>query len=257
MPKDWINHLDSGLVAQSRVMSVALTADPGSFGVSIGDAARLATAKVAYAEAYIRAAEPSTRTTSAVCAKRQAKESLIAIMRELARKVNADVNVTPEQKVNIGLPSGVRAPRKRVPAPMTQPRLLVESAMEQRLVLRVLDVTETGGYRRARAADAVGADVFVFIARDDRDATEPPALVSAREGWQYAGRYSGLFQLDLPAMPPGTPVFVSARWANRRGETGPLCRPIRVHMGGGVVFGRSSIAGIPAHIGTTPAGIAA
>jgi hypothetical protein len=179
MPKDWINHLDPGLLAQS----------------------------------------------------------LVAVMRELARKVNADPAVTAAQKISIGMPSGIRAPRKRVPAPITPPRLLVESATSLRLVLRVIDMTETGDYRRARAADAVGADVFVFIDRDDRNATEPPALVSAREGWQYAGRYTGLFRLDLPAMKPGTPVFVTARWANRRGETGPLSSPIRVHMGDGIVFG--------------------
>jgi hypothetical protein len=139
------------------------------------------------------------------------------------------------------------APRKRVPAPMTQPELVIKSVMEQRLVLRVINLTEPGGYRRARmvgavaavgAVGAVGADVFVYIDRDNGGAAaEPPVQVSARGGWQYAGRYSGLFQLDLPAMPAGTPVFVVARWANRRGETGPLCRPIRVHMGGGVAFG--------------------
>jgi hypothetical protein len=43
------------------------------------------------------------------------------------------------------------APRKRVPAPMTQPELVIKSVMEQRLVLRVINLTEPGGYRRARA----------------------------------------------------------------------------------------------------------
>src|SRR5438477_402593 len=73
-------------------------------------------------------------------------------------------------------------------------------------------------HRRARPRHVSGAEVFYAVAE------HAPARF---EDWRRGGlTMSAKATVRLPLLPPGTKVWLSARWFNGRGESGPASQAV-------------------------------
>ena len=80
---------------------------------------------------------------------------------------------------------------------------------------------------RGKPAHLVGALLFTYAAPPGEVNPQPPADSDA---WCFRGVTTrSRATLKLRALPPGSQVFVCARWFNARG-TGPISLPVPTHV---------------------------
>jgi hypothetical protein len=90
----------------------------------------------------------------------------------------------------------------------------------------VLLIDEPSGRRRI-PVNVKGAAIFTYVGN------EPPANL---DQWKYEfATTRSKITIDFPtALPPGTKVWVLARWQNPRGELGPCSLPASARMAYGL-----------------------
>jgi hypothetical protein len=108
------------LLAWSADFSAAITLAPTSYGLVAGQATSYAALHTAFAAALATSTNPATRTRGTISAKNEARTSLTAEARELARVINAFPSITNQQRIDLGLHprSGSITP---IPAPTEPP----------------------------------------------------------------------------------------------------------------------------------------
>lgn len=216
--------LDSKLVPYSTNFNARIVASPGTFGL----VAAQVTAYTALHNPYIAAAaavEPrGNRSEVLIAARDAAKALLIPYARELYGIIQASRNVTDASKLLLGIT--IRAQPTTVGAPDTAPALEVGNRYANTVTAHLHETL--GGSSRARPAGVAGASLFSYVG------TTPPVNV---EGWRFEGNTSRttidvVFPDDLA---PGTTVYLTAFWFNRRGQSGPACSPVAAIIAGGGV----------------------
>jgi hypothetical protein len=97
----------------------------------------------------------------------------------------------------------------------------IRSLVGNILTVRLID--QESSRRGVRPRGVVGAQVF-FATGD-----QPPGSF---EGWHApVVTLSSKAIIHLPYLPPGTKVWVTARWFNHRGETSVTSVPVSAHVG--------------------------
>lgn len=186
--------------------------------------------------AVASALNPSTRGPSQTRAKNSAIAAVRKTARELARQIRARVDVTPEQRHNMGLAQrnpGGRHPRSKQPA--TAPRIWISVLGGDQLEVHLRDCESTG---RARPRGVFGAILCMHIG------DHPPEDIRA---WRSAGTVTRTkHPLTLPKdAKPGMIVWVTACWLSTRGEPGPYAEPAHT-------MAPLALGGIAARIGYVP-----
>src|SRR3954464_8842092 len=102
MPGNWFTTTDAGLLTFAEDMSAKITATPTAFGLVAGDATTLAGFVTSYSTNYNLAKDPATRSKITIEQKDQAKALLIADIRVLGRRIQANPSVTNAQKLSLG-----------------------------------------------------------------------------------------------------------------------------------------------------------
>jgi len=148
---------------------------------------------------------------------------------ELARYVVASINTNPlvddQQRMTLGL--SLRKKRAKRHVPESAPGVSVLSRDGTRVTYRLHNRDTSGS--RARPATSDGATIFTFVGE------QPPADLRNWTGNGNVGRpkFEVTFPVDLP---PGTAVWLCARWYNVHGA-GPVSSPMQTFIaGGGLVF---------------------
>jgi hypothetical protein len=90
----------------------------------------------------------------------------------------------------------------------------------------VLLADGSGATGRAKAAGAQGALLYAFVG--DR----APATLDDFKPAGQATRPTADVHFDY-SLPPGTSVFITARWYNARGQAGVAAAPVRTYLVGG------------------------
>src|SRR5438874_7596773 len=127
MAKDWIQRRNAEFCSQARVFSETIAADAAAYGIDPADAAALSAEYADFAAKYQAAAQPDTRTSSAVVARDDARKILARHMREMGARIRANPAVTSVMRIalTVAVPgSGERAPDG---PPKTPPRVRVLS----------------------------------------------------------------------------------------------------------------------------------
>ena len=213
MPTQWLPTKDADLLTFSADMSAKITATPAAFGLVILDATSLAALVTSYSASLALSTDPVTATKVTRIAKSTAKGQLVADIRALAKRIQANLSVTAAQKTALGLPIHNLNPSSQ-PAPVTKPVVVIQDIGAASLLVRITD--ETTPTRRARAAGAIGAQVYTFAAAAG---VTPPADT---EAWTFKGMATtASFQVDYAAADAGKTAYIVARWVNRKGEVGP------------------------------------
>jgi hypothetical protein len=231
MGKDWIDRKNSIFAAQARTFSKTLNLDPSAYGVSSADAALLAADCAAYMVLDRRAEDPATRVMGTVNARNEARDRLAAGMRTIADRIRADRSISGAARIALGMtpPRAARAAAaagRRTSAPASRPSVLVRRAVADLVTISLRDAAEPA--LRGKPAQFNGALLFTYAAPAGAVAdAQPPADPDA---WRFAGvTTSGRATIKLRPLPPGSQVWVCARWFNGRG-IGPVSLPAPSHV---------------------------
>lgn len=181
-----------------------------------------------YRVAYETAIEPSTRTRPAVAAKNTATNTLKLEVRRLVSIIDGQANVTDAQRLALGLKvRGVES--TAVPRPSTAPMIEIVSAVGNTATLRLF---ESNG-RRRKPEGVIGATVFSFVG-----ANAP----NTEADWTFEGNLSKTVEevAFAQSLPPGTKVWFTAFWYNRRAESGPPAVPVSCNLPGGSAMAQAA-----------------
>ncbi len=212
--KNFVPRRDEALALWAGNLSALVSAGAGSYELLPADAMALAALTSAFDSTLSAAKNPGTRTPVAVAAKNTARVNLVALVRSLARRIQATASVTAVQKISLGLtvPEAKRTP---IGPPVTRPVLSVAGRSGPLVTIRLAD--EQTPTRRAKPPGVDAASVYAFIGPAG---TVPPAELSA---WMYKGQ-SRRADMTLAFDPAaaGQIAHVRAVWINPRGVAGPL-----------------------------------
>ena len=203
--------------------------DPESLGLTQTAISDFGTLVETFRTAYERTVEPSTKTPVATAEKRIARTALLADARRLVSIIDGQANVTDAQRVALGL--NVRKPSKPVERPKSRPLIEVLTAVGNKASIRLLDAGDTN--RRGKPEFCIGATVFSYVG---------PAAPDQENEWVYEGNTSKTtLTVAFPqSLPPGTRVWFTAFWYNRRAESGDPAVPVCTNLPGGAAMARAA-----------------
>lgn len=218
---------DSLLVPYSANFNDRIVAAPVNFGLTAAQATRYTVVHAPYVAAYeamTEAREAGTRSQSLTAAKDTAKAELLEYGRELYAFVQANTVVSAANKELLGVRVRDVNPTP-VPPPTERPGMIVVSAFARTVMVRIFD--EASRFKRGKPVGALGANVYSFVGTTYP--TDPTT-------WQYEGQATKPdFQITFPdTVEPGSQVWITAAWYNRKGETGPPSVPVTTFVQGGL-----------------------
>jgi hypothetical protein len=202
---------DSLLANWALNFSTLITAAPGTYGLTSGDASAIAATEASWAAAYTLVTSPATKTATTVAAKNAAKVTLLATLRPYAVTVSLNAGVSSSNKVALGVNprTSVLTP---ITAPTTSPVLTAQSTSTAGTIIR---------YRDATASPSVKSKPFgvtsiqIWALASVTPITDPTAL--AYQGSQTKSP----FTIAMGSGDAGRTVYFAARWVTRKGLTGP------------------------------------
>ncbi|MGN6625775.1 MAG: hypothetical protein ACTHLN_04075 [Tepidisphaeraceae bacterium] len=212
---------ESELVTWTENFDLKINATPTTYGLTAAQAAAYTPASTAFVEAYKACNTDSTNSRTAIITKNDAKKVLIASARQLSRIVQSFPGTTNTMRAELGLTVPA------TPTPTPWPDVAPVSEILTVDGRRVQTATHAAGStRRSRAPGMTGALVYSYVGD-----TYPsdPAL------WQFEGIATrSKFEVIFPdSVPAGATVWICAAWVNRRGEAGPVSKPVSVNLQGG------------------------
>ena len=166
------------------------------------------------------AANPDTRTKSAIALRDQRIREFRTLAGRVVKVVRANPALTAGQLEDLGVkPLAVR--RKQIPAPTVSPVVTI-SRVDGRTVHMELRRDARG---RGKPKDVAGAVVFTHVG--------PTAPTSSAE-WTFAGSTTRTtFDLAFGPSETGDTVWITAFWQNARDVSGPASQPISVRLPAG------------------------
>ena len=217
--QDWVASKEAALDSQATAMHAAIAADPTSYGSTVSEMTAFGTLCSSFTAARGVCSEPSTATEVATQEKLTIKAQLVAFMRSLGRRIQANPAVTPAMKTAATLPVHQSEPTP-TPVPGTRPVAQVKTVIGRNIVVLVTD--ELTPTKRARPAGYAGYEIFSWVVTDGT--TMPPADL---EKWRYEGQSTKAeATIGYNGEDVGKTVIIVVRWFNRKGEVGPTSNPV-------------------------------
>ena len=235
MRYDFFPDREADMINWGRAFVQGLIDRPGRFAVTEQMILELQQSLVDFEEAFSIAMTPETRTKLAVSRKNEARKIFERMARALAGQVGKSVEIDDETRLLLGLSVRNRAVLHRDP-PGAAPFIKVLDISGSTVTIRLVDSERST--RRARPDNATGATIFFHVGETS---------IASKRSWRFLmSTTSTLVKLDFdPNLPPGTSIWISASWHNRRQKMSPSSEPIQIHLGKGVpIFGRISEAGL-------------
>ena len=218
---DWVERKDASLRGQAAVMHAAVAAAAAAYGSTSAEMTQMEALVQTFADKLDLLDDPATRTEVVRQEKDTAKATLVAFMRSLGRRIQANPTVTAAMKVAATLPVHATEPTP-VPVPGTRATLKVVKVAGSNVVVLVTD--ELTPTRRARPAGYAGYEIFSWVVAGGAGNETPPADL---EKWRYEGQSTRAeATVGYNAEDVGKTVIIVARWFNRKGEVGPVSDPV-------------------------------
>lgn len=218
---------DSDLLNWSRVFAAAVSATPALYGLDAAQAATFAALHSAYASAYAIARDPETNSKASVIAKNETRGDLLdgpGGAWELVRLIQANPNVTDEQRSRVGVQS-VDRHRSPIGPPGSAPVLSIGSTIGRAIHVRLRDADHPD--RRGKPDGVEGAVILYHVG---------PTHPADQSAWMFGMLASRpVFEFELPwSAAAGSKVWLSAFWFNARKEAGPCATPRSAIVGEGL-----------------------
>jgi hypothetical protein len=187
--------------------STVITAAPGTYFLTAGDAAAIAAQQVAWNTAYL-ASQGATRGPATIAAKDAARTTALAIIRPYATAIANNPAISNDDKVAVGVTVRKTVPTP-VPAPTTAPDILLDSANLGVLNLRYRDHSTPS--QKSKPSGVTGMQLFAnfgTVAATDPAQTQFQQVVTKTP-----------FQLDTTGQ-TGKVCTLFGRWMTRSGPSG-------------------------------------
>ena len=206
---------DSAWVTWGQTFLGAVTPDPQAVGLTPEQIEVVRVAFEAYRDAYRVATTPTTRTRPTVAAKDAALDRLRPVAGGVVRVARTFPGITREQLITLGIKP--RAARRAIPAPAMAPDIDVLGVSGNVVTIRLHDAQTVG--RRRRPKGVAGAAIYTRVGEDSTDAA----------AFRFRGNVTGgVVEVRFPPeIPPGTTVWITARWYSPRAQMGPGAKPAR------------------------------
>lgn len=210
MANGYMPRKDADAVIWIRCFSAGLSDRPATYHVSPSESDVVADAYQRFADAYANVATPQTRIRSAVEEKDATRAQAERTCRPFYARIKSDPSIPDPDKILIGV-RPINNHRTRIGPPTTRPLLSIQNVTLNIHTLSVRD-SDTPS-RMHKAPGAVQVQLFGAIGDG-----APPRFIGSYSRTPITITYS-------PA-DNGKTVTYSARWINRRGETGPWSQPV-------------------------------
>jgi hypothetical protein len=223
MRTSFIPSTDMGLLSWAQNFSARINVSYASLGLTLAQTEQYAAAFEAYAAA-LQKCNPGERSKSLVAAKNDAREELKVLTRSFAGIVKSLITVSDSEKLELGLK--IPSPKTSVPRPDAAPALSVVETIGRSVKVRANDLLVGG---RARPPGAKGVTILSCVGTSEPDRIEL---------WRVEqSSTSRTIMIHFPNdLPPGTQVWLAARWFNTKCEPGPVSNPITTYLSGGGMF---------------------
>ena len=222
---------DSLLVPYSTNFSARILAANNPYQIGDAQAETYETLKDTFVGKYNTLMDQradGTRSEAKTAAKNTARRALLTFNRELYSFVQANSQISDENKILLGVTVRNYAPTP-IPAPTKRPIMEIVAAVSRTVTVAIHgSITKT-----AKPAGATNALVYSFVG---------VAYPSDPTLWQFQGSYGKPeVKLTFPdSVANGAQVWVCAAWVNRRGDAGPVSVPITTNVQGGGVSSATS-----------------
>lgn len=221
---DYLPAREAELDTWSRTFGLKITAAPTAYGLVAAQATAFAALNTAWHAAYLVTLDNATRTPMAIQAKNDAKDALIDGadgIRQLVRIIQAFPALTNPQRVELGITVPDADPTP-VPPPSEPPVLAVLSTLGRTVKLQLRDMADSE--KRGRPAGVAGATILLFVGEE--------APIDPME-WVFCLNTTKT-EVDIdfqPTIVPGSKVWMTAFWKNRREQSGPAAVPVSTRIG--------------------------
>ena len=216
MANSYLPASDSGLNDWAlNFANVTNNMDPLIIGLTVAEVAAYTSLQQDYGYKYTAAVDPATRGPATILAKNDAKKLLVAESRKLAMAATNHPATTDAQRQSLGLTIRDNDPTP-VPPPSTAPLIDILSVKSRRFELRLRDSVTSA---KRKPTGVQGATLFSYVGE------EAPASLS---DWKFeASTTKTDIEIDIPVtVPPGSKVWYTAFWFNRKSESGPATNPV-------------------------------
>lgn len=202
---------NANFVAWALNFSSLITASPGTYGLTTGDATAIAAEYAALATASALISSPSTKTAATVSNFNTIKIAALAMFRPYAQTVSLNAGVSSANKTALGV-----NPRTSVPlpisAPTTQPVLSIQSTSTAGSILRYRDATASPSVK-SKPYGVIQCQIYAMASVTPvTDPTLLPLNTSLTKNPATIVMGSGA---------AGKTVYFAARWITRKGLLGP------------------------------------
>lgn len=178
--------------------------------------------------AYGVASNPETRTRPNIELKQIAKQTLINSTRSLVEVIQAWPQMTDDKRRLLGITvrSKHNTPAER---PSMKPFLEVVNVDGNTATVRILQ----SKVERAKPKGVVGAILYSAVS---------PTPPTSESGWFSEGiTTKSTNQVQFPdTVAPGSRVWFTAVWYNRKAETGPVANVVGTNLPGGAAFSKAA-----------------
>lgn len=214
---------DAELLAWAGNADTRITASPATFGTTAGFATSYHALYLAYSVAYAAVSTDGARSKALTAQKDATKRALTTASRELYALVQGNLSVTDANKVLLDVRIRKTEPTP-VPPPTAKPSVEVLEVSGHAVRVRFKNTELAGG--RGLPVGSIGLNVFTHVG---------PTAPADAAGWKFE---AGTGRLDVTLtfasdLAPGTKVWVTGFFFNRRKESGPAADPVGVLLQGG------------------------
>jgi len=227
--KDYLPRTDSGLRDWLINFASLIADNPGRYGLDSADADVITNQSDAYDDAYQESQAPTSRTSDIIARKDALRASAVASVRVYARMIKANMGVSNEDKIALGL--HVDDPtRTPIPAPTTAPLLMITGAFSGTHELRYADETTPASRRKPEGVMQLQLSMVV----GDSPSANP-------EDARLVGLYTKQpITIEHDPEHAGQVATFFGRWVTRKGLVGPWSLPeaMTIAFGGAGVSGK-------------------
>ena len=229
MPRGYLPTREAQLVTWINDFYRNLSTKPADyFGVGEGTVEQYNTTLTRFTTAYALATNPDTRTRPILEAKEISKRTLINATRSLVDVIQAWPQMTDEKRRLLSVTVRAAKPTP-TPRPSVKPYLEVAGVDGNTISLRILQ-SKTN---KARPTGVAGAMLYSAVG---------PTPPTTESGWFSQGLCNkSTTQVQFPeSVAPGSRVWFTAVWYNRKAETGPAANVVGTNLPGGAAFSKAA-----------------
>ncbi len=219
---DYIPTTNAGKLTFGQNAVALITPAPITWGLTAGIATQLGTYVSDYETKFQAANEPATKSRANTFAARQARNLMVAYIRDLVATIQGTVAVTDQMKYDMGITVRGLNPPTPIHPPDEAPIMEIQWVTGRLIGVRVHAADSA---RRGKPEGVQGCSVCMY--------TGPLPLPTEVTAWTTIGESSRtIFEAEVPAtIAPGTTVYLVSYWKSPRLMSGPASAPVSLVIG--------------------------